>query len=623
MDVISYLEGKGVSLKEGGISNHKTHCFFCGEDESKPGRLYINTDESSPQYGLYTCFLCDTKGNINTLRKHFGDPPLEEIENSSLFHRIFEAATDYYFRALLENEEVFEYLTDVRGLTFDTIQRRRLGWADGGLVTHLLRSFELSDIKETGLINSFGKDFFKGRITIPYVEYGTVLSIRGRDYNGMSGGKAKYLGLPGAVARLYGVDQARDVDTAIISAGEFDQMILSQNGYVAIGVPGERIWREEWDDFVNDIRRVYIAFDGDKAGREGAEKLSAHIGPKSRVVNLPDNTDISEYFISDGAAKEDFDFLLSKSKGGLLVSPAQAMERWLEVEGNPNLVGLKFGYDPLDRELRHGILPGQVIVMLARTNSGKSILGFNMLHRMRMVQPDIKILLLSLEQTRNEWFERAHRISSFYNPGVTIRDTVDYWSDNLFIVDKNRLSFSEVELIIDQYNFEMGSYPDITMVDYLGYYARSYPSEEYQRLSAAVMDIKGIAKETRSAFLLPHQANRSNDIGSEVRLDQGQGSSVIEQTADLLLSLWNPDQKMGLDRHEHKKELVLKVQKSRDGGTGTQFKMQFAPLTLAIVPTSDNNYARALWERQQWVANSTYEDVIEMYKSNMSDKVIM
>ena len=618
LDVVSYLENKGVVLREGGQSNHRTHCFFCGEDESKPGRLYINTDPESPQYGLYTCFVCETKGNLNTLRKHFGDAPLDDSP-SALEQRILDSATEYYFQALLENDEVFEYLTDVRGLSLDVIVKRRLGWANGGLVTHLLKSFELDDIKATGLVSSFGKDFFRGRITIPYFEYGAVVTIRGRDFDGMSG-NVKYLGLPGVGSRIYGLDQIRGSDTILIAAGELDQIVLSEQGYAAIGVPGERIWKKpDWDVEVQDARRIYIVFDGDKAGREGAEKLSAHIGPRSRVVCLPDRTDIGEFFTSKGKCKEDLDFLISKAKGGLLASPAQAYERWLEVEGNPNLAGLKFNIEELDRELRHGILPGQVVVLLSRTSTGKTVFSLNILQRMRMNKPDIKILLLSLEQTQNEWFERAHRQHSFYYPHATPMDTVKFWGDNLFIVDKNRLTAAELEITVDQFNFETGKYPDLIVVDYLGYYARSYQGEEYSRMASAIMDIKGIAKETQSAILAPHQANRSNDMGSEVRLDQAQGASQVEQTADLLLAMWNPDQKGGLERNEYRRELVLKVQKSRDGGVGSQFKMQMAPLTLAIVPQSDQNYARAIWERNQWAAHSTYEDVIEMYRNKATD----
>ena len=255
-------------------------------------------------------------------------------------------------------------------------------------------------------------------------------------------------------------------------------------------------------------------------------------------------------------------------------------------------------------------------------NSGKTQFCLNVLHRMKLAQPEKKILLLTLEQSRNEWAERILRIARFYNPNTTDRKVIDWWQQNLLMVDKNRVSAGELEMVIDQYNFEMGQYPDLIVVDYLGYFARAYPGEEYQRLSAAIMDLKAIAKDTQSAILTPHQANRTNNMGAEVSLVSGQGSSLIEQTSDLVLALWNPDQREGLERHEHKKELVMKVQKSRGGGVGSQFKMQVAPLTLAIVPQEDKLYERALWERGQWAINSTYEDVLDMYRNKQTDQRI-
>lgn len=818
MDLVSYLEDKGVVLQEGGSSNHKTHCFFCGEDESRPGRLYINTDDGTENYGLYWCHLCEARGNLNSLRRHFGDAPLDDESGpSSMSRRILYKATEYYAERLLDHDDVFDYLYEERGLSLDTIIKAKLGYSDGGCVTYLLgEGFSLDEVKEAGLVGKSGRDFMRGRIVIPYFEYGAVVSMRGRNFAGRAG-TTKYLGLAGVKSKLYGTDSILGENQIIICAGELDQLMLAQNGYKAIGVPGERIWKDEWNEVIEDVKRIHIIFDGDKAGRAGAEKLSGTLGPRSRVVDLPDKKDIGDFFTSMGKSKEDLDFLISKAKGGLLVTPAQAYDRWLEVEGNPNLEGLKFNIAPLDRELRHGVLPGQVVTLLARTNclsgdtevqlsrakrgfrttikdlcyrfhggktgnytgwdlniptyiqrcetnglvrlgkvrdvwesgekevykltveSGKSIKAtrehrfltdrgyvrlrdlaigdyvymnvgkgtknvvhhidsdvnnndpsnlevltleehynhhdwsgnvadatglvkvssieyagtemtydieveddphnfianefvvhnsgktqfcLNVLHRMKLAQPEKKILLLTLEQSRNEWAERILRIARFYNPNTTDRKVIDWWQQNLLMVDKNRVSAGELEMVIDQYNFEMGQYPDLIVVDYLGYFARAYPGEEYQRLSAAIMDLKAIAKDTQSAILTPHQANRTNNMGAEVSLVSGQGSSLIEQTSDLVLALWNPDQREGLERHEHKKELVMKVQKSRGGGVGSQFKMQVAPLTLAIVPQEDKLYERALWERGQWAINSTYEDVLDMYRNKQTDQRI-
>lgn len=623
MDLVSYLEDKGVVLQEGGSSNHKTHCFFCGEDESRPGRLYINTDDGTENYGLYWCHLCEARGNLNSLRRHFGDAPLDDESGpSSMSRRILYKATEYYAERLLDHDDVFDYLYEERGLSLDTIIKAKLGYSDGGCVTYLLgEGFSLDEVKEAGLVGKSGRDFMRGRIVIPYFEYGAVVSMRGRNFAGRAG-TTKYLGLAGVKSKLYGTDSILGENQIIICAGELDQLMLTQNGYKAIGVPGERIWKDEWNEVIEDVKRIHIIFDGDKAGRAGAEKLSGTLGPRSRVVDLPDKKDIGDFFTSMGKSKEDLDFLISKAKGGLLVTPAQAYDRWLEVEGNPNLEGLKFNIAPLDRELRHGVLPGQVVTLLARTNSGKTQFCLNVLHRMKLAQPEKKILLLTLEQSRNEWAERILRIARFYNPNTTDRKVIDWWQQNLLMVDKNRVSAGELEMVIDQYNFEMGQYPDLIVVDYLGYFARAYPGEEYQRLSAAIMDLKAIAKDTQSAILTPHQANRTNNMGAEVSLVSGQGSSLIEQTSDLVLALWNPDQREGLERHEHKKELVMKVQKSRGGGVGSQFKMQVAPLTLAIVPQEDKLYERALWERGQWAINSTYEDVLDMYRNKQTDQRI-
>lgn len=615
MDLVAYLQSKGLELKNAPNGNIYTHCWYCNEDESKRGRLYIQADPDSEMYGAHFCHLCQQKGGINTIRKHFGD---ELIAQSAPNHSIFEKATEYYHQKLMENVEAYEYLTQERGLSHETVLRLRYGWADGGLLTHLLgEGFELEEIQATGLVNHVGNDFLRDKITIPYFEYGQTITIRGKQIGD------KYLSLPGATAQMYGLDEVRGEERVIVTAGEFDAAVLQQLGYNAAGVPGENIWKKEWTEVLADAKIVHLMYDSDLAGKTGAEKAATAIGPRARVVELPEpevgerKVDVSNLYVKKGFQRENFDFLIAKSKGGLLHSPAQAYERWQQYEGNPDLEGLRFNIAAFDAEMKHGLLPGQVVTLLARTNVGKTIFSINMMHRMRMQKPDIKILFLSLEQMRNEWFERAHRIHSFYNPGVTTLDTVNYWQDNLFIVDENRISEEALEMCIDQFIFESGFRPDLVVIDYLGYYARSFQGEEYARTTAAIMGLKAIAKRNELVIMAPHQANRSNDMGSEVRLDQGRGAGTVEETSDVSLVLWNPDQKPSdkefVTKADQKKELLCKMAKSRDGGVNTMCQLQSAPLTLAIVPKGDPEYDRAVRERQYWVAGMTYQDAIRAY----------
>jgi len=959
MDLVAYLESKDMRLKRGGNGNVYTHCVFCDEPIDKRGRLYIQVDPDADTYGAWFCHLCNRKGGINALREHFGDEPIgvhTAVSKSILF-----TAVRYYQDRLYENITAYQYLADIRGLTDDTIKGSFLGWADGGLLTHLIASgFELEDIKNTGLINQFGSDFLQEKIIIPYFDYGEVVSLRGKEIGG------KYLSLPGSRARIYGIDRVRGEQTVLLSAGEFDSLVLTQLGYAAAGVPGENIWKQEWTPEFEDAKRIFILFDNDAAGKAGAEKLATRLGPSSRVVEMPEaragqkKIDVSEWYVNHGKVREDFDFLLSKAQGGLLVSASQAFDRWTEIEGNPNLVGLRFNVGAIDREMQHGLLPGQVVVVIAKSNSGKrmpvdlkiptpdgfrrfgdlgvgdkvfgsngkptkvtgifphgvspayrltfsdgtstladaehlwtvykrygrrrdwhpytlttqeimdeglhcgykdkeyrfrlpmiqavdypeqnlpigpytlgalianggltdsialvtpdpqvvsrvkaegtnirphqknkqrcdrygvcgvksiicdlglnvksalkfipeqyllgsveqrfallqglmdgdgsnpsrnpdttnqkslcyhttspqlardvqevvSSLGgtgtinsltrqrddgaeyedirisimlpdeflerlftdrkdikfnsrnrveprraivsieyegdfeqqcisvdapdhlyaiernyilthntlatLNIFHRMALIRPDIKILYISLEQTRNEWFERAHRIHNFYEPGSSTLDTIKFWNNKLMMVDKNRLSEAELEVCIDQYEYECGRLPDVVAVDYLGYYSRSFPGEEYARVTSAIMGLKGIAKARQLVFFVPHQVNRSGDYGEELSADQGKSSGAVEETADMLLSLWNPDQQLGVARVDQKKEIKMKILKSRDGGVGQLVQYQFAPLTLAIVPKDDNLYERALRERQYWLAGDDWKRAVYRYKT--------
>jgi archaellum biogenesis ATPase FlaH len=616
MDLVAYLESKGCVVKNGGANNIYTHCWIHDEDPSKRGRLYINADEQSDMYGAYWCHVCSAKGGLNAIRKHFGDAPLDFDSTSS--SPIMRAAVDYYSDRLFENVEAYTYLVEERGLSHEHIKKLRLGWADGGLLTYLIASgFSLEAVQEQGLINHFGHDFLRDRIVIPYMEYGEPYTIRGKKIG------EKYLSLPGSTSHLYGVDNIRGEDTIHIAAGEFDCMVLNQLGFPAVGVPGEKMWKPEWTQAVSDAKRIFIILDPDETGKAGAEKLATILGPRCRVVELPipeghKTTDVSKMYVKGGATREDFEFLISKAKGGLLVSPAQAFDEWLIWEGNPDLQGLRFGLAPIDDEMAHGLLPGQVVTLLARTNVGKTIFSLNILHRMRMMKPDIKILFLSLEQMRNEWFERAHRIMNFYQPGATTLDTINYWKDNLFLVDENRITEDTLEMLIEQYKFETGHKPDIVLVDYLGYYARSFQGEEYARITSAIMGLKAIAKRHKLVFIAPHQANRSNDMGAEVRMDQGRGAGTVEETSDVALTMWNPDQRKPehdalLTKADQKKELILKMPKARDSGVNTMCVLQSAPLTLAIVPKGDPLYDRALKERQYWINGMDWKDAVAMH----------
>jgi 5S rRNA maturation endonuclease (ribonuclease M5) len=670
LDIEEYLIDKGCTIKPANDNNISTHCFFCGEDEHKRGRLYINVDPTVEPVGLYFCFLCGSKGTFNTILKHFGDAPIfstsrEQFEDSDIsddtYCEIFAVAAEFYHAALFENEKAYSYLTRDRGLTEDTIKHFRLGWTEGGLLTELVkRGFTLQEAQESGLVDRFGQDTFVGRIVIPYMVSGVVVDLRAKDMNG------KYKSLPKHKARLFNQDALleppepseepvshpahpvknqkdtqqievsgvvpppppRQIDRnfVVITEGEFDAMTLWQLGICAVGVPGAMNWNDAWTGYLTERRRIYICFDNDTTGNASAEKLAQKLGAKSRIVEMPkakagkDKIDVNSWVADHGKTAEDFHFLFSKAKGGLLVSVYEAYQRWNEIEGNPELAGLRFNIESLDAQMRHGLLPAQVITMIAKTNSGKTLTMINMFHRMSMLKPDIKILFVSLEQTRNEWFERAHRIMTFYHPDATIADTIDYWNDKMLLVDKNRITQEQLSSCVEQYQFETGAKLDLLGLDYIGYYARSFKGEEYARVTNAIHSLKELAKNEEIVVLAPSQVNRTGQFGKTLSADQAKSSGGIEETSDMLLAIVNSDQRPDIRREDMTREIDLHVLKSRDGGIGHVAKMQFCPLTLAMVPMNDPLFPRALKEKEYSIAGDSYEQVV--YRHRTGDQAI-
>jgi len=595
-DIPAYLTSKGHVVKTAGPSDIHTNCCFCSEDPGKRGRLYINIVDQDPP-GRFMCFRCGEKGAINVLRRHFGDPPLEGTEGAGKdlspegelavkSYQVHKAAAAYYHSLLADNEEVVRYLHHERGLTDETIEKHQIGWADGTLKIHLReKGFTNEEIMATGLMDRNQRDFLYGHITIPYHASGSVVQIRGKQIDG------KYVTPPGQKARLFNVDTLFQAENPLITEGEFDALVLEQQGYDAVGVPGAVSWQDSWTPRFEQAKRVYIVFDNDETGRRGAEKLAITLGGKSRIIKMPEpepgkpKVDPTEFFVGEQHNKDDFEAILRQSRGGNLLSVDDAVAEWEEVQ---DAQGLTMGFDLFDALLHPGLLPGQLLVWLAKTGQGKTILMLNMMYRMRRDNPDIRMMFVSLEQTRSEWYERARRIHRFYNPEDNDRQVLDFFRHNMMLTDKNVMTVPELEDAVVQFEDEIGAAPHIIFLDYLGYFARGFRGEGYERTSAATMALKGFAKDHRLVIAAPHQVSRNVKFGEEMEADTGRESGVVEETADFLFGMWNEDARKGIRDDERTGKVTLKILKSRHGGVGSRLQLQFARHSLAMVPRGDN-----------------------------------
>jgi hypothetical protein len=605
-DVLGYLHRKGIQTKRASADEVHIPCMFCGEDDNKRGRLYVNINGGAEIPGLFFCHLCGAKGSLVSLQRHFGDATeTQEREDTSYKRRnILQLAADFYHEALDDHPEVVRYLVNERGLTPETIARHKLGFA-GGEVNALFRmlrqqGYASSDISATGLTTfhrETGKavDFLRNHITIPYQVAANVVMIRGRAFGATDEG-SKYVTGIGQKARLFNTDSVWDADEVMVTEGEFDCLVLEQQGYSAVAVPGANSWQEEWDAYFSGVRRIWVVFDrdaNDDIGGRAAEKVVSRLGPKARNVQLPEHengkkNDVTEWFVNLEHTRHDFEQLV-KAARGVLVAVEDAIATHAVMA---SLRGMKFGIPQLDALISPGLLPSQIMVVNANTGSGKTLFLVNAFRWIAEAQPEWKILFVSLEQTAWEWWERARRIHRFFEIGSDDMDAERFYHGRLLIDERNRVSPDQFLQVLDDFEMEMGAKPDVVAVDYLGYWARSFPGDRYERTSDAVMTMKEIAKSERLRLLTPNQVSRSAAHGTDPGLQSGRDSGVVEETSDFLLTLWRPDTTQGKPMEEQRGDLNMAIAKSRHGGAGWIGHFVFAPLSLAVVTDNSGRYAQ-------------------------------
>jgi hypothetical protein len=610
-DLVSYLSSKGVQVKKANGLEIVCHCFFCGEEKKQP-KLYMNTDS-----WLYDCKLCGESGNRKTLLRHFGDSDNDTVEylpgqDPIARRRILKQATAHAHELLLSNETVLTYLLE-RGLDPETIVTNQIGYVPPNLGFARQLDATVADLIGAGLLTPQGQEFLNNSLTIPYLHHGSVVQLRAKDLEG------RYRTAGGDNVRLYNEDSLLGAERALVCEGEFDALIVQQHlaasgdplarAMAVVALPGAKAFPEGLADYFSTTKRVYIGLDPDAAGQTGTAKLKELFGSKSRVVDLPrgeEKCDWTEYLRDKaeehswgGHGWRDVMALLAESDlaGRRVFSITEAHHKW--EQDKLHRPGIKLGYPSLDSRIHPGLRPGQVMIPLAKTGTGKSVFLANVCHNAR----SHRTLFLSLELTAVELFGMLRRIHFFHNPEAPISQMGDDYKW-LRIVDENRLGASDMTTLVAEYAEDVGAPPDLVVVDYLGYYARGFRGgSPYEKTSDAVMQLKAEAKQADVAIIAPHQVNRGAKDGSPLEADDARDSGVVEETADFVLSLFRPDQAIGQDAVTG--AFQLQLLKSRHGGKGTTANLRFSNMSLAIVDSLDRKNAHRVEQENALYSRGT------------------
>lgn len=190
---------------------------------------------------------------------------------------------------LMAHPKALHDLTSHRGFTQETIAKWSIGW-DGERYTIPVRNGQ-----------------------------GEVINVRRYKMNAARA-QDKMLNTPGhGSAAIFGLSVLRENDVVVITEGETDCILLNQNGIPAVThTAGAATFRPQWGPLFQD-KTVFVCYDNDKAGRDGARKVKKTLDPFAEAVytvDIPLDTkgaDITDYLHKEGFTGKDFQELMAQT----------------------------------------------------------------------------------------------------------------------------------------------------------------------------------------------------------------------------------------------------------------------------------------------------------------------
>lgn len=312
LDIVAVMAAHGVELTGHG-AEMKGLCPF-HEDETPS--LSVNREK-----GVWHCFGCGAKGNAKVFEARMSgrlvsgrdliEKRLEPTVRASSpvpdtgvtdTGAVVERVVTLYHEALGRNKAALEFLASRCLGDAELLRRYRVGFVEGSLRKLAPpRSAVWNTLRSLGYLNDRGGEFFAGRVVFPMTDAaGAVVGMYGRLITERQG----------AVTHLYprgphrgvwnreGAKAAAESGLPVIVC----ESVLDAFSCVAAGMPGAIALfgtngvTAEHVELLREIRqrRVILALDGDKAGRDAApvvlEKF-AGLAESFAIARLPEEKD--------------------------------------------------------------------------------------------------------------------------------------------------------------------------------------------------------------------------------------------------------------------------------------------------------------------------------------------
>lgn len=521
---LDYIREKGFQFKTSGAEIILRECPFCGDTKF---HFYIDPGED----GLYFCHKCQEKGNLITLRKHFGDyEPRREGGNGSgspsrkpqgTIRQAFPAragsskgldekmATEPYGR-LLGDPEALRYLSDERKLTRDTIEAFKLGLK----------------IKPDG-----------GRwLTIPQFSKGKLINIKSRTLPPTEKDFERVKDCPSI---LFHGDCIEGEEEIYITEGEIDALTLWQGGIKnVVGVTcGAGTFHPEWIDQLAKMKKIFLCYDPDDEGQKGAREAGRRLGyDRCFNVVLPDGQDVNEFFREHDIFE--FQALVNEARQfdvSGIISIEQGFEKFRAEVSKPEMTtGLTTPWPSVNKRIRTGFQPGELIVLSAPPKIGKSTWALQVAtHSALQGTPSLFFCLEMKPMKVIRKIIECHTKADEVGPTEIEHTEYDFTGKPLYLgycyqrPDLNAI-IETIKAAVQRYGLKL------VIFDHLHFLCRSITNQT-QEIGLAVQSFKFLAEEMEMPIILIAQPRKIQPDSIMTAMDLKDSISIYSDCDHLII----------------------------------------------------------------------------------------
>ena len=325
VDLVALVQSRGITLTKNG----KGYRGLCPFHDDKDPSLLVNPDKN-----LWNCFGCDKGGDpirfielidqvdfkeaVKRLSEENPSPKRTAetavkgkktiIQEAKLLARV----VGYYQHTFAEDPRGLDYLKG-RGISNNqSFKDFGTGFVNGSLKNIMPDDPEvIKSLKDSGILNQKGNEIFYNCVVFPLYDWeGKIVSLYGRNIDPDNG--VSHLYLAGSRSGIVNRQAVKRSSTIILNESIIDALTLYDQGFTNVipsyGVNG--LTEDHLFLFNGGVKEVYLCFDSDKAGKEGAVQAAEQLnkeGITTHLVTLPDK-DINIYF--NRHTPEEFEQLL-------------------------------------------------------------------------------------------------------------------------------------------------------------------------------------------------------------------------------------------------------------------------------------------------------------------------